>query len=60
MKKKVVLEGKEIGETEAKAPPGTNINIQTGNQDGHPTFKSYKVESVDEDKVNVSENPLLG
>ena len=59
MKKKVILEGREIGETE-EASPGADIQVQSGQQDGQVTFKSYKVESVDGDKVNVKENPLLG
>jgi hypothetical protein len=59
MKKKVILEGREIGETE-DASPGTDIQVQSGQQDGQATFKTYKVESVDGDKVNVKENPLLG
>lgn len=60
MKKKVILEGNEIGETDVQAVPGVNIQVQSGEQDGNATFKSYKVESVDGDSVNVKENPLLG
>ena len=60
MKKKVILEGQEIGETEIQAVPGVNIQVQSGQQDGQATYKSYKVESVDADSVNVKENPLLG
>jgi len=60
MKKKIVLEGKEIAETDVNATPGANIQLQSGVQDGHKTFKTYKVESVDEDKISVKENPLLG
>lgn len=58
--KKIILEGKEIGETDVKAVPGVNIQVQSGEQDGNVTYKSYKVESVDDDSVNVRENPLLG
>jgi hypothetical protein len=60
MKKKVILEGREIGETEVQATPGVNIQVESGKQDGQSTFKSYKVESVSSDTVNVKENPLLG
>lgn len=59
-KKKVILEGRQIGETEVKATPGVNIQIESGQQDGQTTFKSYRVESIDEDSINVKENPLLG
>jgi len=59
-KKKVILEGRQIGETEVKATPGANIQLQSGTQDGNATFKSYQVESIDDDTVNVKENPLLG
>ena len=59
-KKKVILEGSEIGETDVQASPGANIQVESGSQDGQPTFKSYKVESVQGDQVNVKENPLLG
>ncbi|MHA2066334.1 MAG: hypothetical protein ACXABY_18340 [Candidatus Thorarchaeota archaeon] len=58
--KKIILEGKEIGETDLQAVPGVNIQVPSGKQGGHTTFKTYKVESVDADKVNVTENPLLG
>ncbi len=60
MKKKVILEGREIGETEVKAIPGVSIQVESGQQDGQTTFKSYKVESIDDDTINVKENPLLG
>jgi len=60
MKKKIILEGREIGETDEQASPGANIQVQSGQQDGQATFRSYKVESIDGDKVNVKENPLLG
>lgn len=59
-KKKVILEGNQIGETDIKAVPGVSIQLQSGTQDGQATFKTYKVESVSGDSVNVSENPLLG
>ena len=59
-KKKVILEGREIGQTETQAAPGANIQLQSGTQDGAATFKTYKVESIDGGQVNVKENPLLG
>lgn len=58
--KKIIHEGKEIGETDVQAVPGVNIQVPTGKHGQHTTFKSYKVESVDSDKVVVTENPLLG
>lgn len=59
-KKKIILEGREIGQTETQASPGANIQLKSGEQDGQATFKTYKVESVQGDQVNVKENPLLG
>ncbi len=58
--KKVILEGREIGKTDTVATPGASIQLQSGTQDGQATFKTYKVESVQGDQVNVKENPLLG
>ena len=58
--KKVIHEGKEIGSVDVKATPGVNIQVQTGEQDGNKLYKSFKVNSVTEDTIHVSENPLLG
>lgn len=58
--KKVIHEGKEIGNVDVVATPGVNIQVQTGEQDGQKLFKSFKVNSVTEDTIDVSENPLLG
>lgn len=59
-KKKIILEGREIGQTDTPAATGANIQLQSGEQDGIATFKTYQVESVQGDNVNVKENPLLG
>jgi hypothetical protein len=58
--KKVIHEGKEIGRVAVNATPGVNIQVQSGEQDGNKLFKTYKVNSVTEDSINVTENPLLG
>ena len=60
MSKKVILEGREIGDTDVNATPGASIQLQSGTQDGAPTFKTYTVESVQGANVNVRENNLLG
>lgn len=60
-KKQVILEGRKIGETEVQAVPGASIQLQTGTTNaGDQTFKTYRVESVETDRINVRENPLLG
>lgn len=58
--KKVIHEGKEIGNVDVKPTPGSNIQVQTGTQDGNKLFKTFKVNTVNEDEIHVSENPLLG
>lgn len=59
-KKKIILEGREIGQTDVKPSPGANIQLESGSQDGTTTYKTYIVESVQDDNVTVRENPLLG
>ena len=58
-KKRVFCEGKEVGEH--KDPKvGQTIKVQTGMQDGNPTYKKYKVRDVNEGRVDVDEELLLG
>lgn len=57
--KKIIHEGKVIGEKE-EAKKGEKIKLQTGEQDGIALHKTFTVESINDEEVNVSEDPLLG
>lgn len=59
-KKKIICEGKEVGQTAEAVQNGHILRLGAGIQDGQQLTKQYTVESVDGDKVNVRENPLLG
>lgn len=57
--KKIVCEGKELGETDTPKATGEELSLRSGSQDGFETYKAYQVEKVTEDKIIVSEKPLL-
>jgi len=59
-KKKIICEGQEVGQTNEKLQQGHILRLASGVQDGQQLTKQYTVESVQDDKVNVRENPLLG
>lgn len=59
-KKKIICEGQEVGQTDENLQTGHVLRLASGVQDGQQLTKQYIVESIQGNKVNVRENPLLG